>query len=462
MPMNMSELIEHFGAASERDSGVLFVGAGLSQAVGLPGWSDLIDELRLEAGVPSLEDAPLMAEYIAHNPHIGRERLNTHVLDQIVQIEPHTLSPVHEHLARLRVHEIWTTNYDQLLEMACQDAVTVFDEDHVHNAGTRPRTIVKMHGSACFGPPPRWDALPVLTRGDYERYEDEHRRMWTMLQAVYLSKTILFVGFSFTDPNVELLHKLSRRYGLANGNRHLAIMCPPHEPEPKRRYSLQRDDLERSGIKVAEIDKYSDLEGVFRDLEVRTRRPKLFISGSSTGGKFENICKVMAEKLEAEEGWEIASLGGQAGWWTSKQLAALLRAKGSYDPSRIEIYFRQKDEPAPPLDTRLGTAIYSNLERKALVKSVLQGCRAMLVIGGGPRTVQEIDWARELGVGVVPLPTSSGTAHTYYDKIGDTPPQLGSAPASVRTWHNLGSNNLGVACSAASELLRQAMYQARS
>lgn len=73
--------------------------------------------------------------------------------------------------------EIWTTNYDQLLETACADAVTIFDEDHVHDAGSKPKTIIKIHGSVRYGDPAIWDAPPILTREDYERYEDEHRRM---------------------------------------------------------------------------------------------------------------------------------------------------------------------------------------------------------------------------------------------------------------------------------------------
>lgn len=339
--------------------------------------------------------------------------------------------------------------------------MTVFGEDHVHDAGSRPKTIVKMHGSARFGPPSVWDAPPVLTRSDYERYEDEHRRMWTMLQAVYLSRTILFVGFSFADPNVELLHKLARRYRMTTGNRHLAIMRSPTDSGDRQRYELQRDDLERSGIRIAEIADHVDLEGIFRNLVVRTRHPKLFVAGSSTGGKFADCCLQMAAQLETEPVWEVASLGGDAGWLTSKQLATLLRARDSYDPSRIEIHFRRKDDPPPSLDTRVGTAIYSALEREDLALKVLDESRAMLVIGGGSRTAEEIGWANERGVGVVPLAASGGAAHDYFEAVSADPPSLGAADVSTKTWSNLNNPNLGIACSAAMDLLRQAMYQSR-
>lgn len=454
----MSNLVETFGSAAERGSGALFVGAGLSQAAGLPGWLDLIDDPRRKAGIPEMTDAPLMAQYIADSPRVGRSALDAHVLQEITKLDPSRTAPVHRLVAKLGVREIWTTNYDQLLETDCVDAVIVFDEDHVHDAGSKPKTIIKMHGSARHGDPPAWDAPPILTREDYERYEDEHRRMWTMLQAVYLSRTILFVGFSFTDPNVELLQKLARRFRMTTGNKHLAIMRPPSEPDKLAHYTLQRDDLERSGIRIAEIMSHDDLTGVFSSLVVRTRRPKVFVSGSGTRSDFANHCERMAANLEAEPTWEIASLGGPAGWLISKQLAALLAARGSYNASHIELYFRSRNSPPPPMDARVGTAIYTDLERDALAPSVLEQCRSMLVLGGGPRTAEEIEWAKARGIGVVPLASSGGTAQAYFESVRHSPPGLGASAVDPGRWEKLNDPNPGVACSAAMDLLRQAMY----
>lgn len=459
MPIPLTTVIDEFGAASERGSAVLFVGAGLSQGAGLPGWMELIDAPRRRAGVPQLDDAPLLAQYIADSDVVDRSELDTHVLREITKVPPTSLTPVHRLLAKLRVSEIWTTNYDQFLETACTDAVTIFNEESAHRAGSRGTTIIKMHGSARFGDPPSWDALPVLTRGDYERYEDAHRRIWTMLQAVFLSRTILFVGFSFTDPNIELLQKLARRYGMASGNKHLAILRPPGEHDDLARYKLQRHDLENSGVRVGEIAEHADLETLFASLAVRTRPRRLFIGGSNTGAEgYAALCAQMAGKIDAEPSWQVDSLGGDAGWLTSKQLAMLQAALGIYDANRIRFHFRKSDSPPPPMDSRIGTAIYSSLDRDALVPLVLEGCRAMLVIGGGSRTAQEIAWANEQGMGVVPLAASGGAAEYYFRSASADPPRLGGSAVDRRTWENLASTNSGVACSAAMGLLRQAMY----
>ena len=45
----------------------------------------------------------------------------------------------------------------------------------------------------------------VLTKEDYELY-DLHRRVFTTtLQSDLVSKTFLFLGFGFTDPNIDYI-----------------------------------------------------------------------------------------------------------------------------------------------------------------------------------------------------------------------------------------------------------------
>ena len=47
--------------------------------------------------------------------------------------------------------------------------------------------------------------------------------MWTVLRASYFSRSMLFMGFSFTDPNVDILLRLARTLGTAGGDRHYAV-----------------------------------------------------------------------------------------------------------------------------------------------------------------------------------------------------------------------------------------------
>ena len=58
------------------------------------------------------------------------------------------------------------------------------------------------------------------------------------------------------------------------------------------------------------------------------------------------------------------------------------------------------------MDAHVGTAIFTDLEREELVGSVLNDCRALLVICGGSGTSEEVRWALERGVSVIPLASS--------------------------------------------------------
>jgi hypothetical protein len=142
-----------------------------------------------------------------------------------------------------------------------------------------------MHGSIRPGPPPEWASEPVASRSDYERYELDRPRTWALLRATYATRSFLFLGFSFADPNVEVLLRLARSHGLASGDRHLTVIRRPREdderdgPDGVRLHELVRD-LEASGIAVHEIAEYGDLVPLLAALVRRTRSPRLFVADS--------------------------------------------------------------------------------------------------------------------------------------------------------------------------------------
>jgi SIR2-like domain len=222
MPIEPFQLVEDYGEAVLSGNAALFIGAGISQGAGLPGWGALLDPIRVGCNVPEHHDLPLVAEYIVNEATDGRRAIEDHILAELSKT---SMRPARSHrlISLLALREVWTTNYDPLIEKAMAaadiDVAVAFDENTIRAiASNHARTVIKMHGS--INAELKWVAPPIITRTDYEQYDSQHPRMWTVLRASYLSRSMLFMGFSFTDPNVDILLRLARTLGTAGGDRH--------------------------------------------------------------------------------------------------------------------------------------------------------------------------------------------------------------------------------------------------
>lgn len=444
----------------------------MSKSAGLPDWWTLLSEPRARANVPeALTDAPLAAEYIAASTAVGEVALRSQVLDQLADADPGNISQSHRLLADLPVTEFWTTNYDQLIERACPHAQVIVHDHQVRDISATVPTIVKLHGSLAVEPDRRWVAPPILTRGEFERYEDEHPRMWALLRASYVSRTMLFLGFSFLDPNVEILQRLARRHGTHIGDRHLTVMRKPPEKSAddpdgvqRRLHDLRVADLERSGVRVCEIHEFDELPSILQALVRRTRPPRIFISGSAPeddleqASLFAHWCERIAAAL-ADTEWELSSLGGPAGWQVTRAVAHAKVAESRYNPDELVLHFRSKDGPTPHLEERLGTAKYSNMDRTSLLHHVMKDCRALLAIRGGEKTLEELRMAAGAGLSVIPLAASGGAARAFWMDHRQDPPLIGGQSPATQTWEQLDDREPVVALRAALQLLRQGMYE---
>ena len=458
VPIDQYDLVDRFGRATETGVGAVFVGAGLSVPAGLPGWDAVLAGLIEEENLPAqVRDLTLLAEYYEQTVPGGRARLEHHLLTQLAEVSEPTQG--HRLVAALPVREVWTSNYDPLSERAMPEAHVAVTEEDLREVGTGRKSVIKMHGSIDPGPPPRWAAPPVITRGDYERYETARPRTWALLRASYLTRTFLFLGFSFTDPNIDVLLRLARLSGTAAGDRHLTVLRRPQDPADLRLHQLRVHDLETSGIQVCEIDDFAELVPLLQALVRRCAPPRVFVSGSGDQDALGIWCERIGDDIARHEDWELASLAGSAGWGTTRRVARMRRAARSYRPERLLLYFRpQEGQSAPELDERAGTAVYSDLEREPLAQFALETCRAQLVLGGGRRTLEEVAWARQRGLGIVPVAASGGAARAAWESFTE-PPLLGGRPVQEQDWAQLATEDVGLAVAAAMRLLEQAMYR---
>ncbi|GAA1710979.1 SIR2 family protein [Kribbella yunnanensis] len=457
MPITKRELVDSYGSLALAGNASLFIGAGLSRSAGYPDWNELLREPRNSAQIPeSIKDLPLAAEYYIQQEPGGRDALNAHILKSLGAVEPKP-SNGHAAMARLPIKDLWTTNYDDLIESHTAPLIVVEEDKHFKVPGER--RLVKMHGSL-GGDPLQWRAKPVIGRSDYESYEDKHPRMWSALRAAYLTRSFLFLGFSFSDPNVEILLRLARRLP-ESGPEHFTVLRRPSGEADLKEHQLRVADLENSGVAVCEIDEYEEIEDILARLVRRTRQPTVFISGSE---RFEGYNTDLGFRIGAQlaaHPLRLASLAGQPALDVSFGFANIRRSSQQYKAEDIAFYFRAKEgEETLQLQQRSGVMIHTNLEQDPLRAEVLDECRVCILIGGGPRTFEEGQLAMRLRVPMVPLPFTGGSAQALY--VGTDPVAalqlVESQPAAEADWKLLAHSDINVALAALDRLTAAAAF----
>ena len=186
----------------------VMVGAGFSQnakpvgstSATFPSWSELGDSFfeKLHGRSPGKDATYLNLLKLAEQVEaaFGRPALDDFLRREIPDLtyEP---SPLHCRLLNMPWQDVFTTNYDTLLERA-RASVTLGHYDVVAKKedllyANKPR-IVKLHGN--FPSPPF-----VITEEDYRRYPSDHAPFVNTVRQSLLEHTLCLIGFSGDDPN---------------------------------------------------------------------------------------------------------------------------------------------------------------------------------------------------------------------------------------------------------------------
>jgi hypothetical protein len=263
----------------------IFAGAGMSKGAGYVDWNELLSDIATEIGLKVKIESDLISLAQYHvNERGGTAGLIKKILEEFSeQAEPTTN---HEILARLPISTYWTTNYDTLIEDSLKRVFKVVDVKHQINQlfNTRPKrdvVVYKMHGDV------HHPADAIITKEQYEFYYKTHEQFITSLIGDLITKTFLFIGFSFTDPNLDYV--LSRLNYKFHRQHYCFIKQESKEKDDDeelfqyklRKQKLRIDDLKRYGIKALQVNDYSDITLILKEIENRFKKKTVFISGSA-------------------------------------------------------------------------------------------------------------------------------------------------------------------------------------
>lgn len=283
------QFLREFIKAIRNGNAAIFAGAGLSRPSGFVTWKELLRPLATEIGLNIDEEYDLtaVAQYV-RNYYGNRAAINNTILEAFSK-DVETNENV-EILTRLPIHTYWTTNYDHLIEEGLRKAHRNSDVkiDYKQLSNTKrdiDAVVYKMHGDSDHA------ADAVLTKDDYVQYERTHPFFRSVLQGDLISKTFLFIGFSFEDPNLDSIlgqikllldENIRNHYCFMKRVKRTDGMSEQEFGYQKARQDLKENDLKRYGIQIVFFDDYSEITQILKKVESAVLANNVFISGSAT------------------------------------------------------------------------------------------------------------------------------------------------------------------------------------
>ncbi len=237
---------------------VLFAGAGVAIAGGLPSWPALIrrvlDYARADSLAPeTVKILDRAAELLVQNNLIlalsELQRAMTmagygQAVSRALDDGPHAVPPLAQAIAALApaLQGIVTTNLDRFLERALTGAWPVYTLPQL-DLGQREHTILKLHG--CRTDRNSW----VLTRREYDALLHRRPELRDHMRGLYRFATLLFVGYGLHDPDLDDLLAEFRTFAAGAPPQHFALMPCGHVDEASRRHLFAE-----AGLTVLEYD----------------------------------------------------------------------------------------------------------------------------------------------------------------------------------------------------------------
>ncbi|MFM0372372.1 SIR2 family protein [Paraburkholderia aspalathi] len=313
------------------ETAAVFLGAGMSAPAGFVDWVKLLEPLAKQLGLDARTEADHLVELAQY--HVNDNGQNRNGLSRrLIEEFPTHVNPPENHklLARLPISTYWTTNYDRLIEKALEGAGKIVDVKFrvPQLANTKPRRdaiVYKMHGDVDHA------HEAVLTKDDYERYSVDRGAFVNALTGELVSKTFLFLGFSFKDPNLDYILSRIRITFSQHGRQHYCIfkkVTKETEDSPAEfEYKQQKqrhliEDLKRFNVRTLLVDDYPDITAILRRIDRAYRRKTIFISGSAdelNGWDAQDVNEFLFSlgKIVIQKGYRLVS---GFGWGISNEL----------------------------------------------------------------------------------------------------------------------------------------------
>ncbi|MCK9157127.1 MAG: SIR2 family protein, partial [Paludibacteraceae bacterium] len=233
--MSKETHIEHLIRLVRKEKVSLFIGAGFSLEAEAPSAWNL--QQAILAKLPSEElkkahanDAlDVISQFFVEEICEGSRAELMELLQKEFEFEPKCMDD-HRALASIKhFHNIFTTNYDTLLEDSypIDERIVVKKDEDCAYIDEKPVRIFKIHGDFT-----NRDFI-VITSQDYAdlKKQKHNNLVWNEVKSAFTKTNIAFIGYSLSDENVINMIKFISK--LVNRNQKQMFLISPSLPESK-------------------------------------------------------------------------------------------------------------------------------------------------------------------------------------------------------------------------------------
>lgn len=269
-----TEMLESF----KKKSSVFFVGAGISMDAGLPSWGKLISDLIVVASKQAWCGEDKIKEFrellgTGNNFLLLAEELKSELgsvfyehIESVFGMPDIKPTPTMESILSVNTNMILTSNYDRLIENTftkingySPNTFTYSQSREIANNYWKEKFFVlKAHGDAVS------DVQGIiLSQRDYRKTLYRELGYKSILQSIFSTKSVFFVGTSMTDPEFNLLlDYLHESYSGGGPIHYLLISKDKANPIIQKRFfedfKIQTVIYENASGNHSEIKEYID------------------------------------------------------------------------------------------------------------------------------------------------------------------------------------------------------------
>lgn len=403
--ISATQLVEEICRAAYRGDAAAFLGSGISVPSDLPNWAGLLTPMLDGQGIqlrPWGEDFPLLAQHVVNLSAGNRGKIIAQLKDAI---QRRVAKPNHYHraIAYSAIDLVWTTNYDTLLEDAYAPypvVVRARDTDMSLVSDPHAVEIVKAHGCIGRSAP---DEL-VLTREDYEDYFVKRPLTAERLRADLQTRTFLFAGYGYGDPNISNILVEARRLAHKTPKRRF-LLTTLADPKKQGEDAIVRQelwalDMARIGIECAIVKDYAECGKIIEEIGLKSRGPTLYVTGSHKGDSklAEQVGRLLADQNDVR----VVLLDGQSTGASRSLISAFVQRAAE---SRVDFrdrlrFFSNPYANAPELSDDASLIPLLKEWRAATLRTA----HSVLAFDGGMGTRAEVELATDLGCRVIVVP----------------------------------------------------------